>query len=405
MTQMNKRPYVPPRQGARPQAQRRGASARSGAAAGGAQTRRAPAGGAQIRRTGARRSGRGPTGELLILAVGGLVVIAVAFFLQMAMPNGFPLRERAADGQAVRQVTEIHTAGPLRINEIMSGNRRTLTAGDASSPDWIEVANVGDRALNLRGYALSKTSDDANVFTFPELQLEPGACALVLADSRLRTDAADNLHAPFRLSSAGDTLMLFNAAGTAVDTVNLPALEPDQSYARVSEGQWQLCSTPTPGQPNTAEGYRALTEPDGDSPVVVTELMSTNRSTLADETGVYCDYIELYNRSAEAVELTGWHLSDDPTDVWKWSFPQLSLGPGETLVVFASRLDRRDDPTHLHTNFALSSEGEQVVLSDAQGKVRDRVEFDLLKADVAWTRMADGSWSSAAAPSPGRVDF
>ena len=198
--------------------------------------------------------------------------------------------------------------------------------------------------------------------------------------------------------------MLFSPAGSAVDTVNLPALEPDSSYARMDESQWQLCSTPTPGQPNTAEGLRVLTQPEGNSPVVVTELMSTNRSALADENGEYYDYIELYNRSAEAVDLTGWHLSDDSVDVRKWSFPKLSLEPGEALVVFASRLDRREDPAHLHTNFALSSEGELVVLSDAQGKVRDRVEFDLLKANVAWTRTSDGSFSSAAAPSPGRVD-
>ena len=396
MTQMNKRPDSLPRRGARPQAQRR-------APAGGAARRGASTGGANSRRPSASRS-RGPGRELAILAVGGLIVVVLAFFLQQAWPNGFPLRVSGSSVQEVREVTEIHTAGPLRINEVMSGNRRTLSTGEGSTPDWIEVANVSGSPLNLRGYALSQAADAVNVFTFPEMQLEPGECALVLADSRLRTDATDSLHAPFSLSSAGDTLMLFNPAGVAVDTVNLPALDADQSYARIDVNQWQLCTTPTPGQPNTVEGYRALTEPDGDSPVVITELMSTNRYTLADENGEYYDYIELYNRSGEAVDLTGWHLSDDPAQVWKWTFPELRLEAGETLVVFASRLNRREDPAHLHTNFALSSEGEQVVLSDARGRVQDRVEFDLLKADVAWTKMADGSWSSAAAPSPGTVN-
>lgn len=391
VTQMNKRPYAPPRQGARPQPSRR-ANAPSPSRQG-----------VPGRRAGGQRRGRGPRGELAVLAVGGIVVILLAFFLQRAWPDGFPLHPAERGTQSVQQVNEIHSAGPLRINEIMSSNHRSFTAEDGSSPDWIEVANVSDEALNLRGYALSQTAQDGNVFTFPELRLAPGECVLVLADSRLRTDAANSLHAPFRLSSGGDTLMLFNPAGTAVDTVNLPALEPDQSYARLDDAHWQSCSTPTPGQPNTQEGYRALTEPDGSSPVVLTELMATNRSTIADENGEYYDYIELYNCSAEAVDLTGWYLSDDPADARKWRFPEVGIAPGEALVVFASGLDRREDPAHLHTNFALSSEGEQVVLSDAQGRVRDRVAFDLLKADAAWSKLPDGSWSTAA-PSPGRVN-
>ena len=161
MTQMNKRPDSLPRQGARPQAQRR-------APAGGAVRRGASTGGANVRRPSASRS-RGPGRELAILAVGGLIVVALAFFLQQAWPNGFPLRVSGSSVQEVREVTEIHTAGPLRINEVMSGNRRTLSTGDGSTPDWIEVANVSGSPLNLKGYALSQAADAVNVFTFPEM--------------------------------------------------------------------------------------------------------------------------------------------------------------------------------------------------------------------------------------------
>ena len=408
MTQTNKRAYAPPRQGAGRRAHpAAGGQTRRPAAAPGGQPRRAQtaATGGGNRRPAAPRRSR-PFGDALKIAIFGLIAAVLAYGLQCAWPSGFPLVERG-DGDvpaAASAVTEIYSSGPVRINEIMSGNRRTFVDADGNSPDWIEVANVGGSEVNLKGYTLAKDPSGANAFTFPELRLAPGECALVLADSRLRADAAEALHAPFRLSSAGDALMLFNAGGTAIDTVNVPALSADQSYVRVDVAQWQQCSTPTPGLPNTEEGYRALTEPAGDSPVVVTELMSTNTSTLADENGQYYDYIELCNRSGESVNLGGWHLSDDVASPRKWSFPEVELAPGEYLVVYASKLDRREDAAHLHTNFALSSEGEQVVLSNTQGRVMDRVDFGLLKANVAWSLAADGSWSSALAPSPGRAN-
>ena len=338
--------------------------------------------------------------DVAMLAVGGLIAAALALALQLAWPDGFPLTDRRDEGAAVR-MNEIHSNGPLRLNEIMTGNRHTLIDEDGRSPDWVEVANVGSDAVNLGGYSLAKSAGGSGAFRFPKMELEPGECVLVLADSRLRAEAGDVLHAPFRLSSSGDTLMLFNVAGVAVDTVNIPALGGDRSYARVSEGEWEVCSEPTPGLPNTQESYRALTAPSGDSPVVVSEIVASNSSALADEEGEYRDYIELYNRSNETVDLTGWYLSDDAAMARKWRFPEVSVAPGEYLVVYASGLNRREDPAHLHTNFSLSSEGEQVVLSNAEGRMLDLVEYDLLKADVAWSLSADGSWKRSE-PSPGR---
>lgn len=343
------------------------------------------------------------SGDVLKLAVGGLIVAVLAMLLQMAWPDGFPLvpRNDAANVQGVEWINEIYTQGPVRINEVMSANRSSYVAEDGSTPDWIEISNVSDGEVDLAGYALAKSADGANVFTFPSLQLAPGESVLVLADSRLRQQAGEALHAPFRLSSQGDVLMLFNPSGAAIDTVNIPALSGDTSYARMAVESWQVSATPTPGQPNTEAGYLALTQPSGNSPVVITELMADNVSVCADGEGRYFDYIELYNRSGEAVQLQGWRLSDDATNPGKWIFPAVELQSGECLVVFASGLDGTDAGGALHANFSLSSEGEQAVLSDAQGRVMDRVDFDLLREDEAWCLGGDGQWS-VASPSPGQ---
>ena len=344
------------------------------------------------------------TREIIILLCGGAVVCVLALMLQMTWPNGFPLHASENASAVTGRITEIHSNGSIRLNEIMTLNNETLRLSDDTSPDWIEIINTGSESVNLNGYSLSKSSDSANVFTFPDYELPAGGCVLVYADSKLREESGEAFHAPFRLSSTGDILMLFNAGGTAIDTVNIPALHTDSSYARISVNGWEESYMPTPGLENTKEAYRSMTEPADDSPIIINEVMPSNATTLAAANGQYYDYIELYNRSSETVSLSGWYLSDDANNVRKWCFPDVSLGAGEYLVAFASKLDQRDDVTQLHTNFSLSSEGETVALANASGRIMDQMDYDLTKDDVAISRTQDGSYTTSLTPSPGQAN-
>ncbi len=78
-------------------------------------------------------------------------------------------------------------------------------------------------------------------------------------------------------------------------------------------------------------------------PIVINELMSSNSNTLADEDGDFEDWIELYNRGEESVDLEGWGLSDDASKLFKWKFPKVTINPGEYLLVWASGKDRKPD--------------------------------------------------------------
>ncbi|MBE3123948.1 MAG: lamin tail domain-containing protein, partial [Planctomycetes bacterium] len=101
-----------------------------------------------------------------------------------------------------------------------------------------------------------------------------------------------------------------------------------------------------------------------DGTPLVTEFMAINGSTLTDSNGVYSDWIEIYNPTEEAVSLNGWRLTDDPGWLTQWTFPDVSLGAGEYLIVFAS--GTADPPVagqELHTNFVLDgSNGEYLAL-------------------------------------------
>lgn len=341
-------------------------------------------------------SGPLPRGFFPLVGVCALV-IALGIVLQGLMPNGFVLTgaKDQAERPVAAQVSEIHGDGPIRLNEIMSANGGVQVDDNGQTPDWVEVANISARPVNLRGYVLAKNAKAGNVFVFPDLVLEPGQGVVVYADSTLQDeDGSAELHAPFRLSSGGDVLMLFNDADVAVDTVNIPALAENTAYVRVDRDHWTVSEQPTPGLLNTEENYRALTTVMQNSPVQLAEIVASNSKLRPDESGVVHDYVALRNTSGEAMDIGGWYLSDTPRLPRLWKFPQGVVIPGGgTLVVYCSGLNRVEDVNHLHTSFRLSSEGETLTLSNAQGQPVDSATYDLLHTDEAYVRGSDGSWS------------
>jgi len=102
--------------------------------------------------------------------------------------------------------------------------------------------------------------------------------------------------------------------------------------------------------------------------VRINEFMAVNDIGLDDEDRDESDWIEIYNAGTETVDLQGWFLTDDNSDLTKWSFPEVMLGPDSYLIVFASGKDRRNPLGILHTNFKLSGGGEYLALVRPDGK-------------------------------------
>ncbi len=104
--------------------------------------------------------------------------------------------------------------------------------------------------------------------------------------------------------------------------------------------------------------------------VVISEFMADNAAAHADGDGAFSDWIELHNPGPADVNLDGWFLSDGESVGIKWQFPAVTLDSGDYLVVFASNqptVDYVDLGGNLHTNFALDSDGESVVLTRPDG--------------------------------------
>lgn len=74
--------------------------------------------------------------------------------------------------------------------------------------------------------------------------------------------------------------------------------------------------------------------------VRINEVLASNGTVLADAQGDYEDWIELYNESDESVNLSGWGLSDNPNQPFKWAFPNdTHIAPAGHLLVWGSGKD------------------------------------------------------------------
>jgi hypothetical protein len=122
--------------------------------------------------------------------------------------------------------------------------------------------------------------------------------------------------------------------------------------------------------------------------VVINEFLAQNTSGLMDEEGDRTDWIELKNTTAAPIDLVGYHLTDDPVDLDKWTFPTASIPAGGYLVVFASGKNRAVVGQNLHTNFSLNKAGESLMLVRPDGvTIEDAfAPFPEQLADVSYGR-------------------
>ncbi|MBK7110190.1 MAG: hypothetical protein IPH61_13975 [Bacteroidetes bacterium] len=67
--------------------------------------------------------------------------------------------------------------------------------------------------------------------------------------------------------------------------------------------------------------------------VVINEAGNRNASQITDEEGKYEDWLELYNSSTDTMHLYNYALSDDVTDLAKWTFPNIILSPSDFLLI------------------------------------------------------------------------
>ena len=284
---------------------------------------------------------------------------------------------------------------PIVISEVMSGSGYSIIDGEGNQSDWIELYNTGNETIILDGSYLSDDPEDRTKWMIPILSVAPGERVVI----RCAGATAAAGEANFALSRDGCTVILTGTLGNTISLVETPQLGRDCSWALQDDGTYAETSKTTPGYENTEAGYDAWLQAVGYTTpeIVISEVMTANRSTILNAAGELCDWVELYNPSSETIALSGLYLSNEISDRMKWQLPDISLASGERIVI---RCSGSNAPAG-EADFSLPREGCTVTLSGSVGNVIDQVEVPRMEEDRTWALQSNGTYIESDLPSPG----
>ncbi|TXF90269.1 T9SS type A sorting domain-containing protein [Neolewinella aurantiaca] len=283
-------------------------------------------------------------------------------------------------------------AGDLVINEFMASNDTTQADQDGDFDDWIELYNNTSESISLDGFYLSDDAGNLTKWAFPAgTTIEGNGYLIVWADEDLDQDG---LHADFKLSAGGETVLLMDANQAIVDSISYVDQETDISHGRFPNGTGDFQDmSPTFSAENTDQLPGGTDPGFTTSPLagdlVVNEFMASNDTTMSDQDGDFDDWIELYNNTSESISLDGFYLSDDLGELTKWTFPAgTTIAGNGYLIIWA---DEDLDQDGLHADFKLSAGGETVVLSDANEALIDTITYADQETDISHGRYPNGT--------------
>lgn len=286
----------------------------------------------------------------------------------------------------------------LYINEFMASNATTICDSFGSYSDWIELYNSTDTDMDISGFGISDNLSQPMKYRFPDGTTIAAKGYLVVFCSGNEGIQNGELHAPFGLRSYGEDVVIANRAGRIIDSYSFKNQETDVSMARIPDGAGELQSNsqPSPGYPNTGAGYSAFDAANR------LPLGGVYISEFGGSTGsVASDWVEIYNSTGSAVSLAGYGLSNNPKNPAKWVFPDISIEPGEYLLLYATGSADKAQKKNLKLNFCISSTGEALFFFDPNGKLIDKLSAGRMKSGQSYGRDGSDNRFYYAEPTPG----
>ena len=256
---------------------------------------------------------------------------------------------------------------PLSFNEI---------SATTNADFWLELMNYGSTSLGIGGFVIVRAGATNGEYVLsPGIILPPGGF-LTLSNSVLG----------FTPTSKDELYLLPAGRSNVLDAVNLKtgarARSPDGT------GKWFIPSTVTPGSSNSFAFHSEL---------VINEIMYHHHNLPPIATNMLPQtspeqWVELYNRSSNTINLTGWSLAGGIS----FNFPS-----GKTIAAGAYLVVANDSAT-LRSNYPsidivgdfsgkLSHNGDSVELDDASDNPVSTVSYSTAGR---WPDAASGGGSS-----------
>ncbi len=260
----------------------------------------------------------------------------------------------------------------LRINEWMAD------PGNGAN-DWFELHNSDTLPVSLSGLYLTDDFSLAGLSNTPIANLSfIGARDWVkwIADND-PSDGRD--HTRFNLDQDADSIRLYAADFSIIDSVSFGAQIEGVSQGRLPDSRANIVSFPTTPTPEAAN-YLPLGN------VIINEVLTHTDPPLEDA-------IEIQNTGPNPVSIASWWISNSQRELKKFRVAAgTSLTPGQFTVFYENQFN--SGGTGTGTNFTLNSaRGDAVYLSEADGAgnltgYRASVEFGAGENGVSFGRFA-----------------
>lgn len=302
-------------------------------------------------------------------------------FVPGSVSLGFPNTD---EGSSAFHQTRINPSSKLVISEVLLSSAGVPFGG--SFCDAVEIMNISTETVSTASWYLSDGGDPYQ-YPLPDMTLAPGECTVIACSVQTTGFAL----------SEGELLCLTGPDHLYAPLVTCARPEQGCSIALRGEDSYGFDAVSL-GFPNTAEGQAQFAQSQLPQALQISELMSANQSYLPGAYGTTCDWIELYNGTAEEIRLSEYALTDDSGNLSKYPLPDKVLAPGEFLVLFLSDSSGNLRRGYSVLPFSLSSEGETLYLSK-NGSICDYVFLPAIPADSSYGR-SGGSFAPLAKPTP-----
>ncbi|KTF08787.1 CotH kinase family protein [Pseudoalteromonas sp. H103] len=244
--------------------------------------------------------------------------------------------------------TLIAEDAPLRINEVVAKD-------SSGGEDWIELYVTSSSDVYLADYTLS--DDNNEQFALPDITLSPGEFYRIYAST---DDLGDLPSVAFKLGSSDTVSLYSNNVIIEQLSWNKGQALSGYSYGRYPDGSDATAVlTPTELSSNSQATH---------GPLVINEIVAS----AADDGN---DWFELYNNSANTINLANYQVIDESDDIDPVTLPDIDLYAGEYITIYATD----EDPGTYYVPFKLGKEDElSLILND---EVIDYIDWD--ESDVA----------------------
>ncbi len=325
----------------------------------------------------------------------------------------------------------------ILINEVQSTNLNTILDEDNESSDWIELFNHSNNDINLKGYSLSDDKNELNKWILPDITIKANSYLLIFASGKNRSNFIGSWQT---VINKGDNwkYKIFNS-------------EPPANWKNLgyNDNLW--------GSGPSGFGYG-----DNDDSTIIPATLSLylrKTFTIADTSGItdaflHVDYDDGFIAYLNGIELTRQNMGNEGEffgynrgavnsveanmysggKPYAFELQQLSnlLIQGENVLAiqvhnnsigssdltlipfFTLGLNYTSQDTsyinpqleltfpRLHTNFKISSDGEELFLTDNNAQIIDSLTVPPLVSDISYGRNPDSlsNWLYYNNPTP-----